>query len=524
LGKSQWVDSKGNRLEELIMNQEPTWVFLSTQHGLLIAKQLKEDFRLIEEWTTDFVNTISCRTICSDSYYPSKMPSRMTKYNIDIEHHLSGITVSEWETFEVEAIYTEALAFVFDVPIEDIDVTSAEEIIPLKGRRLLQTPTLMVRATVYFTVYKRFEEFRHILQSFKGRASLNAYFSFLLSDNESGLDNMGVQHMGIEGDFDMISYFTTISPTPAPTDSLDVIGGSTSLGTQIEIRFKGATHNDISLHELLTDVLNSKSTKVVDTHIISSTERNGLHEILVDLDCEFVQCAPEWRREERISDIQNRIREEEKYSEFTILRADVQKRESSGTMQISDSDANDNSLYLLLAIASLVMLFVCFLLLLGQYSRMSSQKDLIIHRGDQLASEKHGNPMASGISLVARSFSDTAVIASEGDDTHPNFGFRKPNLDPPTHEGFAPTSNFSHDQSKMIPGAYDLKLQRMSTNECNDYVYANSTDSRLPNYRKEYATYGSGLSESICESDTDMTMYEHQAGILTSDGEYVAYS
>eukprot|EP00493_Phyllostaurus_siculus_P023720 UN24056 len=105
-------------------------------------------------------------------------------------------------------------------------------------------------------------------------------------------------------------------------------------------------------------------------------------------------------------------------------------------MQISDSDANDNSLYLLLAIASLVMLFVCFLLLLGQYSRMSSQKSQIIHRGDQLACEKRGNPMASGISLVARSFSDTAVIASEGDDTHPNFGFRKPNLDPPTHEGF----------------------------------------------------------------------------------------
>merc|ERR1712012_1034020 len=107
---------------------------------------------------------------------------------------------------------------------------------------------------------------------------------------------------------------------------------------------------------------------------------------------------------------------------------------------------------------------------------MSSQKGLVIHRGDQLASEKRANPMASGVSLVARSFSDTAVIASEGDKTHPNFGFRKPNLDPPTHEGFAPTSNFSHDQR---------------------------------NYRKKYATYGSGLSESICESDTDMTMYEH---------------
>jgi len=270
--------------------------------------------------------------------------------------------------------------------------------------------------------------------------------------------------------------------------------------------------------------LNSKSVNVVDTYIISSTVQNGIHEVLVDLDCEFVQCAPEWRSDERISNVQSRVREDSRYSGFNILRADVQKREqSTGAMETNESETNDNSLYLLLAIASLVVIFVCFLLLLGQYSKMQSQKGTIIHRGDQLVSAKHGSIMASGISLVPRFVSDADVLPSEGDMTTPKFVGYRPNLDPPTREGFAPTWNFDPNQSRNVPGAHDLKLHRMATNECNDNVYANSTNTTLPNYyRNHYAQYGSGPSESTCESDTDMTMYEHQTGILTSDGECIS--
>jgi len=75
----------------------------------------------------------------------------------------------------------------------------------------------VVHASVSFIEYKRYEEFRDMLQSVKGRASLNSMFNFLLTDDNSELNNMHVQHMGIEGDFDMVAYFTTMSPSVSPS-------------------------------------------------------------------------------------------------------------------------------------------------------------------------------------------------------------------------------------------------------------------------------------------------------------------
>jgi len=108
------------------------------------------------------------------------------------------------------------MSFLFDVPEEEIEVTSVTSL-DLVKRRNLKMSMILVHASVSFTIYKRFQEFRDILQSVKGRASLNTFFNFLLTDENSELDNAHVQHMGIEGDFDMISYFTSIPPTMSPS-------------------------------------------------------------------------------------------------------------------------------------------------------------------------------------------------------------------------------------------------------------------------------------------------------------------
>lgn len=222
--KDVWVSegrSSEIRLERLMLNHGQTWVFLSMNHGLLIAKQSEEDFRLVEEWTYDLSGSVYCSAECSGTYLPSKMPTMAPRYEIEVEHHLSGIGTAEWQLYQVESLYVEALAFIFDVPQSEIAVKSVQPIAQPVSRRMLQkmpspTSMIMVRSAVSFTDYKRFQEFRDILLSVKGGASLNSLFNFLLTDKESELDNLNVRHMGIESDFDLISYFTSAAPTAAP--------------------------------------------------------------------------------------------------------------------------------------------------------------------------------------------------------------------------------------------------------------------------------------------------------------------
>lgn len=224
-GLKLWMSKDTTAFQQLPLNGELTWVFRSTQAGLLIAKDGAEDFRSIREWTSDFVNTMYCNIDCLESSYPSESPtypqptvspSKKPRYKIEVEHHLSGMTKEEWTLYEVDRIYVEAMMFLFDVPVEEIEIISVDSLEFQKRRRLKMQMTV-VHASVSFIEYKRYEEFRDMLHSVKGRASLNSMFNFLLTDENSDLDNMHVQHMGIEGDFDMVAYFTTMSPSVSPS-------------------------------------------------------------------------------------------------------------------------------------------------------------------------------------------------------------------------------------------------------------------------------------------------------------------
>eukprot|EP00493_Phyllostaurus_siculus_P020968 UN21293 len=225
-----WMSKDAIVFEQLDLNQDMAWVFRSTKFGLLVAMENVDDFRTIRDWTSNFIDNVGCNIRCIDTYYPSQTPtysqptvspSKKTRYKIEVEHHLDGLTKKQWDEYYVEGIYKEAMSFLFDVPEEEIEVVSVTPI-DLMTRRNLKMSMILVHASVSFTMYKRFQEFRDILESVKGRASLNTFFNFLLTDENSELDNAHVQHMGIEGDFDMISYFTTIPPTMSPS----TVGGA----------------------------------------------------------------------------------------------------------------------------------------------------------------------------------------------------------------------------------------------------------------------------------------------------------
>merc|ERR550539_399824 len=220
-----WMRKNSIAFEQLPLNGDLTWVFRSSQAGLLIAKHSADDFRSIQEWTPNFINSVWCNINCLQSYYPTQLPtyaqptlspSKKPRYKIEVEHHLSGLTKQDWGLYEVDKIYVDAMSFVFDVPNGEVEIISVDSL-SFQKRRLLKTQMIIVHAAVSFTDHKRFEEFRDILQSVKGRASMNSYFNFLLTDKNSDLDNMHLEHMGIEGDFDMVAYFTTTVPSSSPS-------------------------------------------------------------------------------------------------------------------------------------------------------------------------------------------------------------------------------------------------------------------------------------------------------------------
>jgi len=226
----RWISKDAVIFEQLPLNQGLAWVFRSTKFGLLVAVETVDDFQHIQYWTSNFIDNVRCNVRCIDNYHPSQTPtypqptlspSKKTRYKIEVEHHLTGLTKKQWDDYHVEGIYIEAMSFLFDVPEDEVEVTNVTPI-DLVTRRNLKMDMILVHASVSFTIYKRFQEFRDILQSVKGRASLNTFFNFLLTDENSELDNAHVQHMGIEGDFDMISYFTSIPPTMSPS----TVGGA----------------------------------------------------------------------------------------------------------------------------------------------------------------------------------------------------------------------------------------------------------------------------------------------------------
>lgn len=460
----------------------------------------------------------------------------MPRYDIEVEHHLSGVNTLEWQVYNVEAVYVQALAFTFGVPEDEITITSVETITPTgSSRRALQdtTPSLLVRAIVAFTDHKRFEEYRDILESTKGSQSLNSYFNFLLTDKESQLDNLDVAHMGIQGNFDMVAYFTTVPPTIAPSEQPTpyVDNGGARMneeafeGTQLKLDFEGAIHDDVNFHKLLTDILNSESTSVVDTQVVSSALLNGTHSVIVDLDCNFRQCALTWRNETRLAVVQRRVRESNsQYSEFEIQSSKVSILED-GEMEVIEI-TKENDVYLLLTLGFAVVLSC---VLCWKYWKLcffnKNLEDIDVKEYvNEIIAVEHNNALASCVSLSSVYASDTEMHSEfEGCETLQVFAERERDFAQPAPvnhdvEGFAPTVPMFDDPKRMAGESENpVHHRRRSTQEEAD-IYDSPAIKRVPSYqKKKLATFGTGLSES----DTDITLYGDQETIFQSDEENV---
>lgn len=569
IGENTWSNGEGSRLEQLVLMGQLQWVFRSIEFGLLISKQEEQDFRLISEWTTNFVNTVECEVQCSDTFFPTGSPSLsptdlpsmdpthepsmspthepsmtptqsptpLPRYPIEVEHHLTGVNTIQWSVYDVEPVYKKALSFTFNVEEDEIDIRPVESIQPVNRRMLQDTPSLKVTAVVNFIDFKRFEEFKGILESSKGRQSLNTFFNYLFTE-DSQLDTLAVEHMGIQGDFDMVSYFTTLSPTTAPTDSPTTYvdnGDAVMIQeevelAQMEIFFEGAFHNDVNFHQLLTDILDSESTMVVDTRIIDHSIKNGTHSVIVDLDCDFVQCAPHWRNDSRLSVVEKRMQQESGYANFRILEADVEKQPDS-EMEVSEI-IRENDTYLLLflgfvVVTSCVMCWkywkVCF------FNKNLEDIDMKDYVDEVIAVQNHMGSLASLSSVYA---SDTEMHNEfEGCETLAVFGNPEPehrqrefsapvpvNYD---EEGFAPTQAM-FDQKRQIGSGeseHGIYHERRSTNECAVDVYVNHSPSTKRN-PKSFSTLGSGISDVTAESDTDVTLYgDYNTPMIGTDEE-----
>lgn len=565
------------RLEQLVLNRELKWVFFSVRSGLLIATEATEDFRLIHTWTTSFTDSIYCDVLCSDTHYPTKaptsspslspslspetsiptttptvspsafpssvptvqpseMPTKKTRYPIEVEHHLNGVSAVEWEVFQVQPVYVQALAFTFSVPESEIEVTSVESIEPV--RRLLQdssAPSLMVKASVGFTDHKRFSEYRDILESPKGRGSLNNYFNFLLTDKESQLDNLDVQHMGIEGDFDMVSYFTTVPPTQFPSDAPTPYvdnGDAVNIqdqfqATSLVLNFEGAVHDDAQFHQRLTELLNAESVLVADTEIVSSAlEDDGTHTVTVNLDCNFYSCALQWRNDTKMDVVAESLRQsDDRFSEFRILSADVGKLDDSEMEVVEITTQKETYLLLFIGVTVVFSCVMCW-----KYWKvlfLCNKKSLdITDYVDEVIAVPH-NQFNSTLSLSSVYATDSeaqnefiegcetlAVYAAEANYAQPAAQHADVDV-----EGFAPTQPMFEAQKRMAGGESESMLyERRKTQECNVDVYVNSPSMKrvASTQKRKLATFGTGLSES----DTDITLYgDHQTATLQSDEE-----
>jgi len=606
-GENTWTSTHGDRLEQLVLNKEIRWVFQSPRSGLLISQTSDEDFRLIDEWTTNFVDTVNCKMECSESYYPTNMPTTespttspskspdttsptvspskspeisaptsspslspfssapsmspseyptktpslepsvaptlMPRYDIEVEHHLSGIKKKQWDEYEVGTVYLQALAFVFTVPEEEIDIVLIDSIDPVNGnRRVLQTPTLMIRAIVSFTDHKRFEEYRNILDNAKGRTSLNNYFNYLFTDKESQLDNIDVQHMGISGEFDMISYFTTVPPTSAPSagptpyvDNGDAVMIQEEFqGAQLELHFEGALHYDVDFHDLLTDILNDESITVADTQVLASALIEGAHpthSVIVNLDCNFIDCAPTWRNETRLAIVEHRIRQDARYSRFEIVSSDVSRMEN-GNMNVVEL-TKENQTYLILSIGvAVVLIFVLFYKYWKAcfFKKSLGHDDIDVKHyvGEVLAVEDMPrNALASYASFTACASDTEQYSEFEGCETldvnlavieERDRDFVQPAPGFYDAEGFAPTQ-----PKRFAGGESESELyERRNTQECTDDVYTKTPNTkRVPSSQKrKLATFGHDIPGVATESDSDVTLYDNYwTTTLASDSD-----
>jgi hypothetical protein len=419
----------------------------------------------------------------------------------------------------VQDVYVQALAFTFGVEEVEVQVTAVDALQNDAGRRLLQTPSLVVRAVVNFIDHKRFVEYRDILESTKGRQSLNGYFNYLLTDKESQLDNLGVQHMGIQGDFDMVSYFTTVPPTSAPsTGPSEYVDNGSAVtieeefeGTQMTLLFEGAAHDDFSFHRLLTKILNSKSNDVVDTTMVSTDNVNGTHSVVINLDCNFRICASMWRNQTKIAQVESQMKRDTPYSSFEIISADIGKLEN-GEMGVVEVTTTEGTFMLLSiglgSVLTCVMLWKYWKVL---FCLNKNLEDMDVNDYvNRVIAVEHNHALASCASLSSVYATDSEVF--EGCETIAVIEERERSYQQPAPinydiEGFAPTQQMMVEPQKRMAGgeSESVLYDRRDTQECSVDVYDHSLKRVPSNQKAKIATFGSGY---VTESETDITLYD----------------
>jgi len=285
-------------------------------------------------------------------------------------------------------------------------------------------------------------------------------------------------------------------------------------GTQLELHFEGAMHYDVDFHQLITDILNSESALVVDTQVVSNKMDNGTHSVIIDLDCDFTQCAPHWRNETQMSIVEQRVRQDSRYSDFTIVNADVEKMD--GQMNVVEV-VSENDTYLLLAIGVAVMLFCVMGWKYWKLCFFNKNLDIDMKEYvDEVIAVEHRNHLASVASLSSVWVSDTEMHSDiEGCETLAVVQERERDFAQPAPvnydvEGFAPTiPEFDEHSKRILGGESGVFHKRRDTEECAVDVYVDSPSAkRVPvSYKKSLATMNSG---DLSESDTDITLYGYQ--------------
>merc|ERR1719499_2577223 len=147
---------------------------------------------------------------------------------------------------------------------------------------MLQTPSLRVHCQVDFVDYERFEKHRDTLSHEAGSTAMNNYFAYLFNA-ESSVEGIDISHMGIEGEFDLVAYFTTTSPsiapsglpTETPTFSPSAVAGGMNIqeqvdGTQLTLQFEGAYYDDDEFQRVLTNTLDSDAFDRRGVHVDTS--------------------------------------------------------------------------------------------------------------------------------------------------------------------------------------------------------------------------------------------------------------
>lgn len=549
------------------------WVFMHGNEMYAPIIGLEDDFRSVSTWFHGATET-QCVLTCSQSYRPTLMPTTvspsanpstgpsflptevpseepsiaptlMPRYTMDVEQHLSGVDENQWVSFGLQSLYIDTLAFMFDVESKEIEIVSVESMQMYNNRRMLQkgqTPSLRVLSRISFVDYERFAIHRDTLSDPAGRVAMNGYFAYLFSTSESSVQGVDVAHMGIEGEFDLISYFTTTSPTmtpsevptPQPTYHPSPAGNAVQIqeitfGTELVLYFEGASYDDGQLHDLLLDFLNEdgfeRRSIPVDTSIVRVGIEDEVHMVVIDLDCEFTECANDYRNATTIESIESEIRSNSAYSEFSILSSDVGKLEDQ-QMQVSMLRAGSSAeMFFPFVIGALVlaMLFLCW----------NYWRKLFCLGGEKSFEVQIGEPLEGAVMEVAhksqikrfKTMSTASVFESSA-----TFDFEGEYVTGWEQEGFAPTGGVGgvainvveeiqpyvapakvliNGESEDGLGLYEYN--RRSTQEYQQDVYSTPMNGTTPGKRD--ICYGRNTSSSSfinCDSDSEVVWYGGQ--------------